>query len=148
MSPVRQPEFGRRLRRLREEMRLGVGEFAKSLRCHRSYVYRLESGEAENPTQEFVARIVAATLVSPAWFHRNHALAKPTFLQPGVAQTTVAEESLRAVLSTLSLDDLRKCAGHFFLEGEKPGAVGLMNGEIASLVLGELRLRLHGKKNK
>jgi transcriptional regulator with XRE-family HTH domain len=67
MSPKRQATFGDRLGAIRRSLGLGAGKFAELLGCHRSYIYRLEQKEAENPSLEFIQTVATTFGVSADW---------------------------------------------------------------------------------
>jgi HTH-type transcriptional regulator, competence development regulator len=52
------PAFGVVLRRLREERRLSLREVAQLGQVDHAYIYRLETGEKESPSEEVVGRLI------------------------------------------------------------------------------------------
>lgn len=46
------------LRHLREEQRFSLGELAQFAEVDRAYVYRLETGEKESPSEEVLSRLI------------------------------------------------------------------------------------------
>ena len=60
--------FGQRLRQLREGLGLSVAKFADQVKFDRSYVYRLEKGLSDNPSLNFVEKVVGKFGVDREWF--------------------------------------------------------------------------------
>jgi transcriptional regulator with XRE-family HTH domain len=57
---MEQPPFGFLLRRLREERGLSLREFAQLAEVDHAYIYRLETGGKESPSDEVVTKFVRA----------------------------------------------------------------------------------------
>ena len=60
--------FGQRLRQLREGIGLSVKEFAAKIGFSENYVYKLESGAADNPSLQFTEAVVNKFGVDREWF--------------------------------------------------------------------------------
>jgi transcriptional regulator with XRE-family HTH domain len=55
-----QPAFGFLLQQLREERRLSLRELAQLAGIDHAYIYRLETGDKESPSEEVVSKLVRA----------------------------------------------------------------------------------------
>lgn len=59
-----QPAFGLLLQRLREKRQLSLRELGQLAEIDHAYIYRLENGEKESPSEEALAKLIRA-LKSP-----------------------------------------------------------------------------------
>jgi transcriptional regulator with XRE-family HTH domain len=59
--------FGKRIRQLRKRFGLSVPKFAAQLGFDRSYVFRLENGDADNPSLKFIESVVQKFGVDREW---------------------------------------------------------------------------------
>src|SRR5438128_4243384 len=85
--------FGLRLKHLRESWDLSVSKFATLLGYHRSYVHRLETESAFNPSADFIAKTVARFDANPSWLLRGEGGDGAMYLSKQsktVAQATIA----------------------------------------------------------
>jgi transcriptional regulator with XRE-family HTH domain len=55
-----QPAFGLLLQRLREERRLSLRELGQLAEIDHAYIYRLENGEKESPSEEALTKLIRA----------------------------------------------------------------------------------------
>jgi transcriptional regulator with XRE-family HTH domain len=55
-----QPAFGYLLQRLREERRLSLRELGQLADIDHAYIYRLETGDKESPSQEVLSKLIRA----------------------------------------------------------------------------------------
>jgi len=55
-----QPAFGLLLQRLREERRLSLRELGQLAEIDHAYIYRLENGEKESPSEEALNKLIRA----------------------------------------------------------------------------------------
>jgi transcriptional regulator with XRE-family HTH domain len=60
--------LGNRIRQLRNRFGLSIPEFAKHVGFTRSYIFRLENGEARNPSIKFCEAVVQKFGVDREWF--------------------------------------------------------------------------------
>ena len=60
-------DFGKRLRILRTERNWSLQQLAERLDCDRSYLSRLETGKATNPSTDFLRRAAAILGVNEEW---------------------------------------------------------------------------------
>jgi transcriptional regulator with XRE-family HTH domain len=58
-----QPAFGLLLQRLREERKLSLRELAQLADIDHAYIYRLETGGRESPSEEILAKLIRALKV-------------------------------------------------------------------------------------
>lgn len=57
---MEQPSFGFLLRRLRDERGLSLREFAQLADVDHAYIYRLETGSKESPSDDVIAKLIRA----------------------------------------------------------------------------------------
>ena len=55
-----QPAFGLLLQRLREERRLSLRELGQLAEIDHAYIYRLENGQKESPSEEALTKLIRA----------------------------------------------------------------------------------------
>jgi len=96
-----------RLRWLRESKQLTLRQFSERVGCDPSYLSRLETGNASNPSERFLVSIVSAFRVDVRWLRSGQgepfgALASDSRTQEALAQWT--PERLAKVMNVL--DDL------------------------------------------
>jgi HTH-type transcriptional regulator, competence development regulator len=58
-----QPALGFLLQRLREERKLSLREFAQLAGIDHAYIYRLETGDRESPSEEILSKLIRALKV-------------------------------------------------------------------------------------
>ena len=58
-----QPALGFLLQRLREERKLSLREFAQLANIDHAYIYRLETGDRESPSEEILSKLIRALKV-------------------------------------------------------------------------------------
>ena len=152
--PGAQSSFGSRVLWLRSELGLPVQKFAAFLGCDRSYIYKLESGDADNPSLDFIVKIVLNFKVSRLWLESGVGLpfdaqetnrtepVSPAFSNDEATQLAVKHSAGLSSLRRLS-DEQLNLAAHFFMfgEGERPVYIDEIFTELTVLIAWELRRR-------
>lgn len=82
------------LRYLREERRFSVRELGEFAGVDHAYVYRLETGEKESPSDEVLARLIKVLKPDTRHVEMLHFLAKNPGLDPTLTEYVMKEPSV------------------------------------------------------
>jgi HTH-type transcriptional regulator, competence development regulator len=100
-----QPAFGLLLQRLREQRRLSLRELGQLAEIDHAYIYRLEGGAKESPSQETLAKLIRALKAPKRESDMLRYLATHPEVDPGLVEhvltdATVTTELFCAAAST------------------------------------------------
>lgn len=96
-----QPAFGLLLQRLREERRLSLRELGQLAEIDHAYIYRLENGQKESPSEEALTKLIRA-LKAPKreaemlQYLATHTQVNPSLVEHALADTTITIEEFSA----------------------------------------------------
>ena len=108
-----QPAFGLLLQRLREERRLSLRELGQLAEIDHAYIYRLESGEKESPSEEALTKLVRAVKAAKREAEMFRYLAEHTQVDPGLVEYTLTD-------STITIEEFSAAAGMAFRGTGRP----------------------------
>lgn len=105
--------FGRRLKAVRNERGMTLQQLASRVGCDRSYLSRLETGKAVNPSHNLIQAIAAVLAINEDWLRLG--LGDP-FSQPNVPDDFDIQFSsaLSAIAEEMSPDQIIRCLGRIF----------------------------------
>jgi transcriptional regulator with XRE-family HTH domain len=97
-----QPALGFLLQNLREERRLSLRELAQLGDIDHAYIYRLETGDKESPSEEALSKLIRALKVGKREadmlrFLAEHTQVDPALVAHVLADPTVTSDVFRAV---------------------------------------------------
>ncbi len=99
-----QPPFGLLLQRLREERRLSLRELGQLAEIDHAYVYRLESGEKESPSEEALTKLIRALKAPKREGDMLRYLAAHPQVDPGLVEYVLMDR-------TVTIEEFRAAAG-------------------------------------
>lgn len=103
-SPLEQPAYGRRVRQLREEQNLRIGELAEQARISRGYLNNIELGYDDKPSRQ--VQIAFATALDAPELRPDDAYPTPPPKQPKKpAGPTRRQEKEKEKTSPKRVDD-------------------------------------------
>ena len=82
------------LRYLREEQRFSLRELAQFAEVDHAYVYRLESGEKESPSEEVLSRLIKVLKPDPRNLEMLHFLAENPGIDPALTEYVMKEPTV------------------------------------------------------
>ena len=96
-----QPAFGLLLQRLREERRLSLRELGQLAEIDHAYIYRLENGQKESPSEEALTKLIRALKapkreVEMLRYLATHAQVDPGLVEHALTDTTITIEEFSA----------------------------------------------------
>jgi transcriptional regulator with XRE-family HTH domain len=91
---VAQSAFGTLLRRLREERRLTLRELSQLSEVDHAYIYRLETGEKESPSENVVEQLIKVLKPSDSVGGILHFLAKAPETDPALVEDTWGDPAI------------------------------------------------------
>ena len=86
-----QPAFGFLLQRLREQRGLSLRELAQLAGIDHAYIYRLETGDKESPSEEVLAKLVRALKAGKREADMLRYLAEPPHVDTGLVAYALAD---------------------------------------------------------
>lgn len=89
-----QPAFGLLLQRLREERRLSLRELGQLAEIDHAYIYRLENGEKESPSDEALTKLIRALKAPKREAEMLRYLAAHPEVDPGLAGHVLADPTI------------------------------------------------------
>jgi transcriptional regulator with XRE-family HTH domain len=89
-----QPAFGLLLQHLREERRLSLRELGQLGEIDHAYVYRLENGEKESPSEEALTKLVRALKAPKREAEMLRYLAEHPQVEPGLVAHVLTDPSV------------------------------------------------------
>lgn len=89
-----QPAFGLLLQRLREERRLSLRELGQLAEIDHAYIYRLENGEKESPSEEILVKLIRALKAPKREADMIHYLAAHPQVDPGLVEHVHTDPSI------------------------------------------------------
>jgi len=108
-----QPAFGFLLQRLREERRLSLRELGQLAEIDHAYIYRLENGEKESPSEEVLSKLIRALKAAKREAEIFRYLAEHPQIEPGLVEHTLADR-------TITIDEFSAAAGMAFRGTGRP----------------------------
>lgn len=108
-----QPAFGFLLQYLREGRRLSLRELGQLAEIDHAYIYRLENGEKESPSEEALARMIRALKASTREAEMLRYLAEHPQVDPGLVEHTLADP-------TITIEEFSAAAGMAFRGTGRP----------------------------
>ena len=108
-----QPAFGFLLQRLREERRLSLRELAQLAGIDHAYIYRLETGDKESPSEEVLTKLVRALKVGKRETHMLRYLAEHPHIDLGLVAHALAD-------ATVTIEEFSSVAGVAFRGTGRP----------------------------
>jgi transcriptional regulator with XRE-family HTH domain len=110
---VAQPAFGFLLQRLREHRGLSLRELAQLASIDHAYIYRLETGDKESPSEEVVTKLVRALKVGKREADLLHYLADHPHVDVELAAHALAD-------ATVTIEEFSSVAGVAFRGAGRP----------------------------
>jgi transcriptional regulator with XRE-family HTH domain len=101
---VAQPAFGFLLQRLREQRGLSLRELAQLAGIDHAYIYRLEIGDKESPSEEVVTKLVRALKVGKREADMLRYLAEHPLVDPGLVAHALCD-------ATVTIEEFSTAAG-------------------------------------
>ena len=89
-----QPAFGVLLQRLREQRRLSLRELGQLAEIDHAYIYRLEGGEKESPSEEALAKLIRALKAPRRENDMLRYLATHSQVDPGLVEHVFTDPSV------------------------------------------------------
>ena len=108
-----QPALGFLLQRLREERRHSLREVAQLAGIDHAYIYRLETGDKESPSEEVLTKLTKALKVEHRESKMLDYLAKHTETDPALVEYVLADKSV-------TFDEFSIAAGATFQGKARP----------------------------
>lgn len=137
--------FGARIRQLRERLGLSMLAFAKAVGFDRSYVHRIESGKADNPSLKFIEAVAVKFGIDREWLvggeHAGRSLEvaiKPSGTLDGYIQMRL--EMLLDLIETYDDAGLDAAEQRFSELARKDREFGKLHDQVASII-SQMRLR-------
>lgn len=108
-----QPAFGLLLQRLREQRGLSLRELGQLADIDHAYIYRLEGGDKESPSDEVLTKLVRALKAGKREADMLRYLAKHPLVDPGLVEHVIAD-------STVTFEEFCSVAGMAFRGTARP----------------------------
>jgi transcriptional regulator with XRE-family HTH domain len=108
-----QPAFGLLLQRLREERRLSLRELGQLAEIDHAYIYRLENGEKESPSDEALTKLIRALKAPKREAEMLRYLAAHPEVDPGLAEHVLTDP-------TITFEEFSAAAGMAFRGTGRP----------------------------
>jgi HTH-type transcriptional regulator, competence development regulator len=108
-----QPAFGFMLQRLREHRGLSLRELAQLAGIDHAYIYRLEAGEKESPSEEVLTKFVRALKAGKREADMLRYLAEHPDVDPGLVAHALAD-------ATVTIEEFSSVAGVAFRGAGRP----------------------------
>jgi transcriptional regulator with XRE-family HTH domain len=99
-----QPAFGLLLQRLREERRLSLRELGQLAEIDHAYIYRLENGEKESPSEEALNKLIRALKAPKREADMLRYLAAHPQVDPGLVEYALTDR-------TITIEEFSAAAG-------------------------------------
>ncbi|MGO9574746.1 MAG: helix-turn-helix domain-containing protein [Terriglobales bacterium] len=108
-----QPAFGLLLQRLREQRGLSLRELAQLASIDHAYIYRLETGDKESPSEEVLTKLVRALKAGKREAEMLRYLAEHPHIDPGLVAYTLTD-------ATVTIEEFSSVAGVAFRGTARP----------------------------
>ncbi|MBZ5614708.1 MAG: helix-turn-helix domain-containing protein [Acidobacteriia bacterium] len=108
-----QPAFGVLLQRLREQRGLSLRELAQLAGIDHAYIYRLETGDKESPSEEVLTKLVRALKAGKREAEMLRYLAAHPHIDPGLVAYALAD-------TTVTIEEFSSVAGVAFRGTSRP----------------------------
>src|ERR1700688_4934809 len=89
-----QPAFGLLLQRLREERRLSLRELGQLAGIDHAYIYRLDAGDKESPSEEILTKLIRALKAGKRDADVLRYLAQHPQVDPGLVEHAMTDPTL------------------------------------------------------
>jgi transcriptional regulator with XRE-family HTH domain len=99
-----QPAFGLLLQRLRDERRLSLRELGQLAEIDHAYIYRLENGEKESPSEEALNKLIRALKAPKREADMLRYLAAHPQVDPGLVEYALTDP-------TITIEEFSAAAG-------------------------------------
>jgi transcriptional regulator with XRE-family HTH domain len=90
-----QPAFGLLLQRLREQRRLSLRELGQLAEIDHAYIYRLEGGEKESPSEEALTKLIRALKAAKRESEMLRYLATHPHVDPGLVEYVLIDATVK-----------------------------------------------------
>jgi len=108
-----QPAFGLLLQRLREERRLSLRELGQLAEIDHAYIFRLENGEKESPSDEALTKLIRALKAPKREADMLRHLAAHPQVDPGLVEHALTDP-------TVTIEEFSAAAGMAFRGSGRP----------------------------
>lgn len=108
-----QPAFGLLLQRLREERRLSLRELGQLAEIDHAYIYRLENGQKESPSEEALTKLIRALKAPKREAEMLRYLATHTQVDSGLVEHALTD-------TTITIEEFSAAAGMAFRGTGRP----------------------------
>jgi transcriptional regulator with XRE-family HTH domain len=108
-----QPAFGLLLQRLREERRLSLRELGQLAEIDHAYIYRLENGQKESPSEEALTKLIRALKAPKREAEMLRYLAIHTHVDPSLVEHALTD-------TTITIEEFSAAAGMAFRGTGRP----------------------------
>jgi transcriptional regulator with XRE-family HTH domain len=99
-----QPAFGLLLQHLREKRRLSLRELGQLAGIDHAYIYRLEAGDKESPSEEVLSKLIRALKATKREADMLRYLAEHSQTDPGLVEYALTDASM-------TFEEFRSAAG-------------------------------------
>jgi transcriptional regulator with XRE-family HTH domain len=133
-------DFGERVRQLRARFGLSIPKFAALVGFDRSYVFRLENGDADNPSLKFIEAVVQKFGVDREWFvggvgDGNSLRVDVVPYRSGIdGHIRTRFESLQTIVESYNDAELGKAIKRFNRLAQKDARFGKIFSQIADFI--------------
>jgi HTH-type transcriptional regulator, competence development regulator len=93
-----QPAFGLLLQRLREKRQLSLRELGQLAEIDHAYIYRLENGEKESPSEEALTKLIRALKAPKRESDMLRYLATHPEVDPGLVEHVLSDPAITSEL--------------------------------------------------
>src|ERR1039458_4798245 len=114
-----QPAFGLLLQRLREERRLSLRELGRLAGIGHAYIYLLENGEKESPSEEALTKLIRALKAPKREAEMLRYLATHPQVGPGLVEHALTD-------TTITIEEFSAAAGIAFRGTGRPDPAKLV----------------------
>ena len=135
-----QQGFGDRLRELRKKLGLSVAKFAGAVGFDRTYVHRIENGQAINPSLNFIEAVSGRFGVDREWLvggvggaHALQMQIKPARVGHD-AHIWMRLECLETIIDTYTVEELQAALEYFNKLADSDKTCGKISGEVATVI--------------
>lgn len=147
--------FGKRVRELRQRFGLSVPKFAAQVGFDRSYIFRIENGDADNPSLNFIEAVVQKFGVDREWFIGG--VGEGSSLRVDViphrsgfeGHIQMRLECLQSIIEACSDTELKEAFEKFNSLAQKDKKTGKICDQVAHVIsaMQLSRLQIKGKNN-
>ena len=133
-------DFGKRIRQLRDRLGLSAPKFAAQIGFDRSYIFRLESGAASNPSLKFIEAVIEKFGVDREWLFSG--VGDGSSLRLNVVPhrsgldgyTQMRLECLQTIIDACTDIELNKAFARFKKLAEEDDRLGKIFAQVADVI--------------